>query len=354
VKSRIVHIVSNEKFISSFVELVNDNFDASEHIFLNTSNFKREDFPLPKTGNVIEFKQDLNLIKNFYLLWNTITPYLIKADKIIVHGAFTGNFNKYLFFNPKILAKCYWVMWGGDLYQPIMKPAQNWKQKLHYFFDNYVKGRFTGYVTYLPKDYELAQELYNAKGKYIECIMYPSNLYQEVYLPLVENTDCTVLVGNSGDPTNNHKEVFSKLNNLDNKSFNVICPLSYGNKAYIEEVKELGNSLFGSRFKPLTKFVELQEYLTILATTDIALFAHKRQQGMGNIISLLGLGKKVYLKKDLSPFKLFENLNIKVFDIEYLNLSHLPQKEKQFNQSRVEDYFSKSNLIKQLNLIFEN
>ncbi|MBA6264794.1 TDP-N-acetylfucosamine:lipid II N-acetylfucosaminyltransferase [Colwellia sp. Bg11-12] len=351
--SKIVHIINNEKFINSFIELINANFDTQDHLFINISNYKANEFPLPKLANVIEFEQDLNLTRNFFLLWKKVTPYLIKADKIIVHGAFTGNFNKYLFLKPKLLAKSYWVMWGGDLYQPLMKQAKTLKQNIHFAIDKYIKGRFAGYVTYLPGDYKVAQELYNAKTAYFECIMYPSNLYKELTLPNVHTDNKFILVGNSGDPTNNHQSVFETLSKLEDQSFSIICPLSYGNKSYIEQVKTVGKSMFSSRFIPLTNFITLDEYMKILAKVDIAIFAHNRQQAMGNIISLLGLGKKLYMRNDITPFDLFNSLRVKVFDIQNIKLESISIKDATHNIKKIEDYFCEAKLIQQLKVIFE-
>lgn len=43
---------------------------------------------------------------------------------------------------------------------------------------------------------------------------------------------------------------------------------------------------------PIVDFMDFNEYINFLSTIDIAIFNHKRQQGMGNIITLLGMGKK--------------------------------------------------------------
>jgi hypothetical protein len=48
---------------------------------------------------------------------------------------------------------------------------------------------------------------------------------------------------------------------------------------------------------------------------DIALIAHNHRQGIDNLIQLLGLDKKVYLNPETSQWNLFENLGIKVYDI---------------------------------------
>lgn len=353
-KFRIVHIVSNEKFIKPFIELVKKEFNYSEHVFLNIANVDAEKYPLPESENVIEFKLNLSFHKNFFSLWKKISYFLKNADKVIVHGAFTGSFTKYLYFNPSILSKAYWVLWGGDLYQPLIAPAKTLKQKIHKVFDYKIRGHFAGYITYIPGDYELAKKLYGAKGTYYECIMYPSNLYSEYTLPDVSKNTTTFLVGNSADPTNNHEDVFEKLNALEDQTFNIICPLSYGDKAHAEKIKQLGLSMFGKRFTALVDFMAFDEYLKILAKVDIAIFAHKRQQAMGNTITLLGLGKTVYMRSNITSFLFFKELDISVRDIDDLGFERLDENLIEKNKENIKRYFSEVNLVKQLQRIFES
>ncbi|WP_019026680.1 TDP-N-acetylfucosamine:lipid II N-acetylfucosaminyltransferase [Colwellia piezophila] len=352
-KYRVVHIVSNEKFIKPFIELVNDKFNASEHLFLNISNANCNKYPLPERDNVIEFRLDLNTYKNFFSLWKEVNHYLKHADKVIVHGAFSGSFNKYLYFNPLILAKAYWVLWGGDLYQPLIRPAKTLKQKISNIFDWKVKGNFAGYITYIPGDYELAKKLYGAKGGYHECLMYPSNLHKEFKLPETPKHRLTFLVGNSADPSNNHEEIFDKLNTLEDQNFDIICPLSYGDEVHAEKIKQLGQTMFESRFTALVDFMEFDEYLKILARVDVGVFAHKRQQAMGNTITLLGLGKTVYMRNDVTPFTLFKELEINVLDIKYLDLNVLDNETINRNKENIQNYFSEQKIIKQLSELFK-
>jgi dTDP-N-acetylfucosamine:lipid II N-acetylfucosaminyltransferase len=352
-KYKIVHIVSNEKFIEPFIQLINGNFNSSEHLFLNISNSNRERFPLSERDNVIEFELDLNDFKNFILLWKLVGSYLKNANKIIVHGAFTGNFNKYLYLNPSLLPKAYWVMWGADLYQPLISPAKTWKEKIHQFFDHRIKGRFTGYITYIPGDYELAKQLYGAVGNYYECIMYPSNLYSELNLPTVSNETITYIVGNSADPSNNHEEILKKLNELKDQNFNIICPLSYGSEIQAKKIKQIGKSMFGNRFTALVDFMRFDDYLKILAKVDVAVFAHERQQGMGNTITLLGLGKTVYMRSDITPFKMLNDIGVKVLDINGLDSCLLEHDEVKSNIAKIKGYYSKDNLIRQWKKVFD-
>lgn len=60
-----------------------------------------------------------------------------------------------------------------------------------------------------------------------------------------------------------------------------------------------------------------EEYLGLLAKIDIAILNHKRQQAMGNITTLLGLGKKYILgdRDDITSWKFCLDHEFKVFKI---------------------------------------
>ena len=85
---------------------------------------------------------------------------------------------------------------------------------------------------------------------------------------------------------------------------------------------------------------------------DIAIFAHNRQQAMGNIITLLGLGKKVYMRSDITPWKLFEDIEVKIYDIGEITLEPLEENVKNENKNRIKTYFSKENYLRQLHQLF--
>jgi hypothetical protein len=98
--------------------------------------------------------------------------------------------------------------------------------------------------------------------------------------------------------------------------------------------------------------VPYEDYLNIIYNIDIALFAHNRQQGMGNLIQLLGLGKKVYLDSKTTQWKLCQNLGIKVYDVNGdINLD-IDSEELENNKKIVKKWFSIENLKKQWQEIF--
>ena len=110
--------------------------------------------------------------------------------------------------------------------------------------------------------------------------------------------------------------------------------------------------MFGDKFCPLMDFMPLAQYNQILDEVDIAIFAHNRQQAMGNIINLLGRGKTVYLRADTSSYALLTKLNIKVCSLDDLSLVVQTCEVAIANNQRVRNYFSEENLVSQLRIIF--
>jgi hypothetical protein len=211
----------------------------------------------------------------------------------------------------------------------------------------FVIRRIGHLITYIKGDYCLAQEWYKSSARYCECLMYPSNLYTNFEVPLKKGGAINILVGNSADPTNNHVEVFKKLEFYKDRNIKIFCPLSYGPQEHAKKIVQIGKETFGEKFFPLLDFMPYTQYLELLGQVDIAIFAHKRQQGMGNTISLLGLGKKVYMRNDVTPWAMFNALGIKVFDFESFNLDPIEQHQEKINKICVKEFFSEPALVNQ-------
>jgi hypothetical protein len=207
-------------------------------------------------------------------------------------------------------------------------------------------------VTFIEGDVELAREWYGARGRFHECLMYPSNLYGGHPLPERTAGQISIQIGNSASPSNEHHEVLALIYAYRDENIRIYAPLSYGDKHYAGEVAEEGRRLFGDKFVPIFDFMELQAYREFLGGIDIAIFNHRRQQGLGNAVTLLGLGKKVYMRPEISSWRFFNDLNIKVFDIGEFNISPIERIVANQNQLRVRDYFSRDRLSRQLNSLF--
>lgn len=348
---RILHVSKLDKFIPAFIDLVHDEFGVDNHFWWLEGNFEK--FPVKNSPHIFRAQPLSKTSPTTYIQKIKFIIELHRADKIILHGLFTMQHVFFLWAMPWLLRKCYWVMWGSDLYLYKLG-AKDWRWKRNEFFRRPVIKNIGHLVTYIKGDVELARQWYGAKGEYVECLMYPSNLYKEYELSSKKDSRLTILLGNSADPTNNHSEVLQELAQFKDKDIKVITPLSYGDQNYAQQIAQEGERLLGDKYQALTEFMPFDEYLKILAEVDVAIFNHRRQQAMGNTITLLGLGKKVYMRSDTTQWQFFGELGVEVADINCLEdtlfvnefASSVPNKEK------IKTYFSKKNVLKQLGHIF--
>jgi hypothetical protein len=141
------------------------------------------------------------------------------------------------------------------------------------------------------------------------------------------------------------------LSYFKDKEIRIICPLSYGGPDdYAEQVKRKGSELFGSRFIPLAHFIKPDEYSSLLADVDVAVMNHNRQQGLGNILPILFLGKKVYLRKDTSSYQFLKRLGCGISGIDELennpeNLFHIEEGVPDRNRKIIGNLMSEENCV---------
>jgi dTDP-N-acetylfucosamine:lipid II N-acetylfucosaminyltransferase len=338
---KIVHCMHAEKFIEPFIEFVANNFDSTRNVYLIRESDK---FPTQVRSNVHTITEQAGFFANifFYIGW------LNSAEKIIFHGLFHKELFLMLFVQPWLLKKSYWIIWGGDLYRK-QYHQRRLKSDIFEVVRAFVFKRMGHFVTHVKGDYELAKSWYGANGKYHECLMYPSNLYKGYVIPPKAGEVVNILVGNSATHTNNHLEIFEKLAAFKNRNIMIYCPLSYGTPANNADcIAKLGKEMFGDKFIPLLEFMPFEKYLELLGQIDIAVFAHKRQQAMGNTITLLGLGKKVYMRTDVSSWTLFSQLGLSISDVAQLDISTLNEDRARENKEIIAEYFSERKLIEQL------
>ncbi|MBC3380906.1 TDP-N-acetylfucosamine:lipid II N-acetylfucosaminyltransferase [Serratia fonticola] len=343
---KIVHICPIDKFIPSFVDCVNNNFNSEEHVFWI---FGRSDIFDIKDNHNVKYIGASKFAK-----LKTITELIIdanKSDKVIFHSFLGAKLAAIFFFMPWIMSKCYWFIWGGDLYS--FKAKRNLRWYLKEAFRRPVIKRMGYLVTYVQGDYELAKEWYGCKGHFLECLMYTSNVYNHVELDKKNNDETVMILGNSADPTNNHIDALKRIEIFKDENIRVIVPLSYGDKKYAVKVIAEGQRLLGAKFQPITDFMPYEKYLELLSTVDVAIFNHDRQQAMGNTISLLGLKKTVFINRNTTQWRLFEAKGIKVLDMREFTLEYIDDEQKKVNSERIKEYFSHENLIKQLKVIFD-
>jgi len=349
-KNKILHIAGCDKFIPPFIEFIKQNFEFNDHQFLLTNGMAEHE--LKNVANVILSKRSIiGRLKHY-------AQAIIKmhqAKIVILHGLFDLRLVLILFFMPWLLKKCYWVMWGGDLYVYQLGEC-NWQWKLREFFRRPVIKSMGFFTTTVPGDYLLAKEWYGTKAKWIHNLMYPSHLYRisdTISCKSDKDRDIFIQIGNSADPSNNHLEIIDKLEQYKNNNIKVFCPLSYGSEVHKEKVISYGKKVLGDKFHPMVDYMSFEEYNAYMACIDIAIFNHDRQQAMGNAIGLLSLGKKVVLKKTVTPFSFFEEIGLIIYSIDDANLLDKLDADISINNIRkMKDYFHAERLKSNWNDVF--
>ena len=342
----ILHITVLDKFIPSYIDLIRNNFGCSLHRFVIWGNFEK--YPYKKDRDTLHYNRFRSAIGRIILEAN-------RADRIIIHGLYDWRLAQLLACMPWLHHKCHWVMWGGDLYfhqlnrdTPYFRKAERYRQLLI--------ARMGGLVTYIEGDFRRAVDWYGATGKMFECIMYTSNIFHGEVPKVLrkESKGITLLTGNSADPTNNHRDIFNKIMGSDQLDLVecIYCPLSYGNPDYAIQMKKLGEELFGDKFVPLLDFIPIDKYKKILESVDVAIFAHNRQQAMGNTINLLGMGKKVIMRTDTSSWTMLNQLGIRAYTLDEFDISVIDHEVAIHNYHIVRNYFSEENLVRQLHKLF--
>ncbi|MCH7974479.1 MAG: TDP-N-acetylfucosamine:lipid II N-acetylfucosaminyltransferase [Bacteroidetes bacterium] len=164
-----------------------------------------------------------------------------------------------------------------------------------------------------------------------------------------KNTYSRILLGNSADPSNNHIDILYLLQKL-NFTGEIVCPLSYGDVNYRDFLIKIGYDIFGNKFKPLTDFIPLQQYQSLLRSCGIVIMNHYRQQGMGNIISSLYNGSKIFLNEKNPVYTFLKRNNAVIFSITNIlklseSFSELTFDEIKQNQTFIINHYSREKVL---------
>lgn len=345
--SMIVHFMRDEKVIENII----NNYSAvgGNHIFLIFTRTPQKEL------NYISRKTlaQANVIKYDFEAGG-IEKYVKEAKAILLHSL------HYIFAKTlnEITAdiKVGWIAWGFDIYtlpkissriyapltDKFIKESRNGlsierfiknNQFLDKLYYKIVKGKTSPnaeinramakidyFITYLEEDYHLFSKYYPNVFEFKYCSFSDIGQYLAGNENLKIDLNATnILVGNSNTPECNHLDVFQLLEK-DLRRFEVskvYVPLSYGsNERYRSKVKQFGTQVMSEYFEPLEIFMKRDEYVEILQSCSTGIFYHYRQQALGNIISMLYLGARVYMSPISPAYQYLTRNGLIVFDLE--------------------------------------
>lgn len=314
-----IHLFCTESTYSyALLQCLKNDIDLDQHLFIfgfAFIKFKKKIFEYEERieKRVVRLKNPLEIVKYLKLLKQSrwIYLHLLSYDPTLLFWR----------LNSKLISKTTWIIWGTDIYSHYKKD-QNIKTRIYESLRKSIIPQFPEISAFVNQDLALINQIYNTKATFIKT-MYPYPVNFELLDAVAKEKEVrdvtNVLIGNSADSTNCHEEMIDLLSVYKNDTVCIYCPLSYGgNSKYIQQIIEKGKSVFGQKFIPVTETMKPDEYARFLSNIDIALMNHRRQQALGNITALLYLGKKVYLRSDVTTFHFMTEQHIQVYDIEKL------------------------------------
>jgi len=318
-----IHLFTTESLYScELLKLFETTLNLEDHLFV----FRKKE----ETGKFTyspDIESRIIYSTNFIHLTRYILPEMESAKWIYFHYLPYGPSLILWALKQSLILKSTWIVWGGDVF--IYKQKN---QSLTNWFYEILRKRiipwFPEIAAFVEEDAREAIRVYNSKANYIP-ILYPLPVNLKNLKGLKNKSPETtkkILIGNSADPSNNHIEMLDLLSGFYQEDIKIYCPLSYSaDQAYIDSVVKKGFEIFKDKFIPLLTMMTTQEYAIFLNDMDIAIMNHRRQQGLGNIMPLLYLGKKLFIRSDTSSYPFLSKAGCIISDTCSMNRSNFAE-----------------------------
>ena len=326
---KYLHIIGggNIRAAQTFLKLICENFDTSEHALLligttlsNTEVFKGKIFTLEKydTSKIIELIKD--------------------SDRVFLHSLFLSTETKLkILLNPALMKKIVWIAWGMDLYEGRYKSGL--VSKFKKIIDDRFKKSVKYFVGVFPPDIDTFKCKYGSRattffaqysGRGGSPLYHNPPVVTKIQDKVSKSEPVNIIIGHQANPILQHKEVIDWLSRFveENQNIHIYIPLSYGNADYIKIVEEYAKNVLSDRVTVVKDYMELPKYIEFLQKMDIAVFHTERQIGLGNIQPLLYMQKKIYTKSNGVMYKYFKENGINIQkseELEKISFSELVQ-----------------------------
>ncbi len=309
---KFLHIFPYNLYTKAFLQFTRMFFPMEEHGFLVYGKPRDPSFEIPKDDGTII----LPSLKDA-LYHKEAKKCLKDAEKLFFHTNNVGVTNL-LLQHPLWLKKTYIVFWGFDIYG-FRNKANGIKERMIRQLQKYHIRHAKGICTLVDKDRaELEKLIPGIRGEHHRAV-YMITVEREKFFERIHfeksREPYKILVGNSASKTNQHQEILDQLSRYKDENILVYCPLSYGDSEYRDEVIAYGKGIFGEKFVPLTTLLPVEEYREYLHECVAGFFNNDRQQGMGNISSMLGMGAKVFIRTDTVMWEKFKKDQYFIYDI---------------------------------------
>lgn len=366
---KILHLATDDKFIDHAFRVFEKVYPGLNDVFVFTNK-------TPLT--YVKLKPNRVVVKRsgfFYKKPKLTRDVYNKYDLIIFHGLTDTTFPEISNISHNI--PTVWLGWGVDYYTDFLAHirlymgvteeiyntliANKPKTKLAKFIKGLIRAirpngrkvraieRITLFSPVLPQEYEMVKA-----ARIWECFPeFASWNYGTLEDNLIKGfegesvTDNAILVGNSATYTSNHAEIFDLLHKLKVSDRQVIAPLSYGDPQLAKKLTSIGKKYFSQEFEPLMEFMPIQDYVATIKKCGYVIMNHVRQQAVGNIVIMLYLGARVFVRQENPVYGFFKNSGVVISTVQELEVqpellnSPLTAQERASNRAIVSDYWGR-------------
>lgn len=251
-------------------------------------------------------------------------------DLVVFHGILDLNLWAAMIWRPKLWGRFVWVMWGGDVHGLLLRNKfpfsprgliRRMRHRLCLTINRLIIPRIGAVGALVPGDFDVLQSYCGKLNNYAR--LFYSDFVVEEHMaspsPQYPERSLRIVLGNSSSESNNHFEAIEWLSRFKNENITIFCPLSYGDLSYRTSVIEAGKAVFGEKFQPILDFMDREKYAAFLASMDILVFNHYRQQGLYVLHKMLLSGKKCFVHSLATTFAMLQDFKILVYPTENIS-----------------------------------
>ncbi|MCT8533253.1 TDP-N-acetylfucosamine:lipid II N-acetylfucosaminyltransferase [Glaesserella parasuis] len=295
--ANIIHVLGaniphhNHTILNFFQNELLDELPNAFHFYVVSRSDLSETFTL----------LDINSYPDEYLLTQEVIKIARKEPTawFVLHGQFNASLWLAILLGLVPANRCVWHIWGADLYEL----SSSLKFRLFYPLRRLAQRKIARLWGTLGDLNHAYQQL---KRK--------SSLDQRLYFPTRMPTNfptkkCsyqrTILLGNSGDPSNQHLLGLKQIREIFGKNVRIVVPMGYpaGNSKYIAQVRQQAEQDFQQgQVDIITRKLEFEAYLELLSQCDLGYFPFERQQGIGTMCLLIQMNIPIAIHR-ANPFQ---------------------------------------------------
>lgn len=325
--NKILHIVTDEKFTDYAIRQFSLPEMCSEFVLIPSNDGTLE----------VKYANQCTLVRQGSKEFSALLSNLGNYCAIVLHGMHWPKWQIPLLKAVPDGVKVAWVFWGGELYgQPdvangFLAPVDKFLNTIHInrrkwmgkkdlgspFVPKEYYYRVDYCLTALPVEYEFAKSYLNRPD--MKYLWYNYYSIEETMGSVYDKQSHgpNIWIGNSATIECNYFDLLLKIRKLNYGDREVIVPLSYGAPWLMKQVPRAYRMVLGDKFKPLTKLLPRDEYNEKMLSCSVMIQPHYLSQGVGNILTGIWLGMRVYLSEKCITADYLKQIGVTFYTIEH-------------------------------------